>query len=407
MINPEPDSAIVTPLGDLATRVRLGANPATPGAALNELAADPVATVRASVALNAAAPQAADHRLASDGDERVRMLLAHKVLALLPDMSAEERHRLSEQTVEMLFTLAQDEAVRIRILVAYVVASLPGVPRGLILALAHDTAIPVSEPVLRLSPMLSATDLLALLRDPPHAAVGCAIARRTDLPAAAADIIAASADSEAIRSLLANPSAAIRESTLDSLIERARDEPEWHEPLVRRPALPPRAARALSEIIACQWLQVLAERTDLSPDLISELRQRLWARMAVEQPSDSTIADEAMMQAALRMEAHGQLDEAAVQDAIAAGDIRRVAALLAVAAGVSLDVVDRAATLRSAKALVSLVWRAGFSMQIAVPIQSLLGRLAPTGILAGANPGFPLGVDEMGWQINLLTRDRP
>jgi len=61
--------------------------------------------------------------------------------------------------------------------------------------------------------------------------------------------------------------------------------------------------------------------------------------------------------------------------------------------------------MRSAKALVSLVWRAGFSMQIAVPIQSLLGRVAPAGLLADSTPGFPLGVEEMGWQIDLLTRD--
>ena len=399
------DSTSVTSLGDLATRVRLGANPATPGAVLTELAADPVTTVRASVALNAAAPASADQRLATDQDEGVRMLLAHKVLAVLPDTGSGDRQLLSDKTADLLFTLVQDEAVRIRALLANVVGSIPGVPRGLILALAHDGEIPVSEPVLRLSPLLTATDLLALLRDPPHPGTSRAIACRANLPEAAADVIAASADSEAIRSLLANPSAAIRERTLDTLIARARAQMDWHEPLVRRPALPPRAARALSEFITSQWLQVLTERTDLSQTVKSELKQRLWARLAAEHPTDSAVADDAMMQAALRLEAHGQLDESAVQDAVTAGDVRRVTALLAVAAGVPLDVVDRAAGMRSAKALVSLVWRAGFSMQLAVPIQSLLGRLAPAGILRDTDPGFPLGVDEMGWQIDLLTRD--
>ena len=400
-----PEAQSVTTLGDLAARVRLGANPQTAVVTLHELAADEAVTVRASVALNAGAPGSADHRLATDPDERVRLLLAHKILTSLPNMSADERERMSEQTVDVLFTLVQDEAIRIRVMLADMLGALPGVPRGLVLALAHDTAIPVSEPVLRLSPMLSATDLLALLRDPPNPAAGSAIARRSNLPAAAADIIAASADSDAIRALLANPSAAIREGTLDALIARAHDQPSWHEPLVRRPTLPPRAAIALSEIVAAQWLQVLTERTDLPAQTMSDLKQLLWARLAAEQPLESTIADDAVMQAAFRLAAQGRLDEATVLDAVQAGDIRRVTALLAVAAGVTIDVVDRAAAMRSAKALVSLVWRAGFSMQTAVPVQALLGRLAPTGILAEAEPGFPLAPDEMGWQIDLLTRD--
>jgi len=80
-------------------------------------------------------------------------------------------------------------------------------------------------------------------------------------------------------------------------------------------------------------------------------------------------------------------------------------AMLAVAAGVPASVVDRAATLRSAKALVSLVWRAGFSMQVAGPLQSLLARTSPDTVLRGGPSGaFPLAIDEMRWQIDFLMR---
>ena len=392
-------------LGDLAARVRLGANPATPSEDLTRLAQDPSVTVRAAVALNTGASPQVDECLAVDPDERIRMLLAQKMLASRPDLTPTDQRELGAQTVAVLSTLVRDEAVRVRALVAEVLAGLPGVPRELVLTLANDEAVPVSEPVLRLSPMLSAADLQSLLQSPPNACARTAIARRENLPAAVSDVIAASADSAAIRALLANPSASIRESTLDSLIARAHDEPEWQEPLVRRPALPPHAARALSEFVTSHWLQVLAERTDLPPKLVSELKQRLWARMASEYKSVGAIADDAMMQAALRLGAHGQLDEAALMDAVHAGDSRRATALLAVAAGVSLDLVDRAATLRSAKALVSLIWKAGFSMRSAGPVQALLGRLGPAGVLAEKDHGFPLGVDEMGWQLDLLARD--
>lgn len=82
-----------------------------------------------------------------------------------------------------------------------------------------------------------------------------------------------------------------------------------------------------------------------------------------------------------------------------------VTALIAVAADVPASVVDRAATLRSAKGLVSLVWKAGFSMRTAGPLQTLLARLAPETVLrATPSGGFPLAVEEMRWQIDFLTR---
>jgi hypothetical protein len=79
--------------------------------------------------------------------------------------------------------------------------------------------------------------------------------------------------------------------------------------------------------------------------------------------------------------------------------------LLAVAAGTSVTVVDRAASLRSAKGLVSLVWKAGFTMRSAVALQSLLARLAPEAILTSSPGGnFPLAVEEMRWQLEFLGR---
>ncbi|MGB6903379.1 MAG: hypothetical protein WBD98_11165, partial [Acidobacteriaceae bacterium] len=90
--------------------------------------------------------------------------------------------------------------------------------------------------------------------------------------------------------------------------------------------------------------------------------------------------------------------------AVERADSRRCAALLAVAAKVPLASVERAATLRSAKGLVSLVWKAGFSMRVAGPVQMLLGQLGPKQVLLASDDGggFPLGPDEMRWQVDFL-----
>ena len=91
--------------------------------------------------------------------------------------------------------------------------------------------------------------------------------------------------------------------------------------------------------------------------------------------------------------------------AVRRGEARYAEALLAVAAGTPLSVVERASSLRSAKGMVSLVWKAGLTMRAAVALQMLLARLAPDAVLrSGPSGGFPLGVEEMRWQLDFLGR---
>jgi hypothetical protein len=391
-----------------AARVRLGASMATEPEVLCNLAGDPLVTVRAALALNPAAPPRVNAALAGDPDERVRVLLARKLTSLVPSLSASDQARLQRETWETLTALVADEAVRVRATIADAVKDLPTAPRELILRLANDTAISVSEPVIRFSPLLTTGDLLALLAKAPSSDTAIAVARRSHLDEAVSDAIAESAGHTAIRALLVNPSAQIREATLDALVARSVQHTDWHEPLVRRPSLPARAARMLSEIVATHLLEVLAARADLGPALAEELHSRLVTRLQSDTnaPADQEepSAEQALVLARTLAE-RGKLVEEDVLGAARRGESRYAAALLAVAAGTSVSVVDRAASLRSAKGLVSLVWKAGFTMRSAVSLQSLLARLAPDAVLTGGLGGtFPLGVEEMRWQLEFLDR---
>ena len=393
-----------------ASRVKLAANPGTPPMLLACLAEDGAVTVRAAVALNPAVPDAAERQLAHDTDERVRILLARKLASALPGLSAPDQAGLRDRTVAILADLVQDETVRIRETIAQCLASMETVPHDLVLSLARDSAISVSEPILRVSPLLSAEDLLALLAEPPHAMASTAIACRADLPDCVSDAIARGTHSPAICALLANPSASIREDTLDALMERAAGEPLWHAPLVRRPALPDHVATALSEIVCTALLEELAARCDLSPGTVQELRTKLRGtanRAGTAAPQGTN--DTALLQEMRLLEERGDLTEATLLEAFRDGDLRRASAVLAVAGGVGLELVDRAAALRSAKGLISLVWKAGFSMRAALAAQAMLGKIAPSAMLGGAAHGasamgaFPLSVDEMGWQLDFLS----
>lgn len=393
--------------GTEAHRVRLGSNAATPAPVLAGLACDPSVTVRAAVAMNPACPPGLDEAISQDADERVRALLARKLALLAPSLSDAESVQAGEQMRATLAALAADAAERVRAVVADCVKAMPDAPRELILQLAHDAALSVCGPVVRVSPLLTDEDLLALLASPPHPAVAAAVASRPDLGYDVADAVAAGGDGAAIRALLCNHAAAIRETTLDALIEQATVHPDWHDPLVRRPLLTPRAMAALSGFVAAQLLDVLMARDDLDPAAIADLRRQVAARLAPAPapPPPDDEDDEELMAELRRLDEAGALNEALLIGAARAGDLRRVAAVLAVASGLTLAAVYRAAALRNARALIALAWQAGFSMRVALVVQASLGRLGPSRLIpAGPGGAFPLTTDEMRSQLEALAQ---
>jgi uncharacterized protein (DUF2336 family) len=405
-VNPPISAAGLPP--DEARRVRQGADAHAEPDVLRTLARDRSATVRAALALNPMSPPAVDRMLAKDPDERVRILLARRLAGLVPGLPDHEQTRLYRETYDSLKALASDAAVRVRAAIAEVLKDMPQAPRALILQLAQDREVMVSAPVILYSPQLGTNDLLELIANAAGDATMAAVASRAGINTRVSDAIADSASDAAIRALLANPTAQIREATLDTLIARAADHPAWHDPLVHRPHLPLRAVRALADIVADHLIAVLAERADIPDALAGELRSRLAERLAQQKPPSQrgqTMSE--ALAAAQALARAGMLKEETVLEASRNGDTVSAAALLAVASGVPISVVTRAASLRSAKGLVSLTWKAGFGMRAAMALQVLLGRLGPDAILTAAAGGaFPMAVEEMRWQLDFLGAAR-
>ena len=388
------------PGDEVAARVRLAARTTNPDV-LATLAEDAVLTVRAAVALNPAYAQAANLRLVRDTDIRVRTLLAGKVARLLPGLSGREHRAAQAHVHQMLQTLADDVADRVRCCLAEALVAMPDAPRDIILKLARDPVSSVSDPVVRLSPLLTDADLLELLATPPHPETPVSIASRCGLSAAVAHDIALHASSPAVAALLSNPSASVQEATLDALVGRAGDHPEWHEPLVHRPWLSMGALRTLSRFVAGQLLDKLVNRPDLPPGLAEELRGCIAQTMA---DAPVPVTDDLMLENLRLLHESGELNETKLLEAATSGDNRLATAILAIASDVPVATIDRAVTLRSAKGLVSLAHRAGFTMRAGMVLQSTIGRLGP-GETLQPSPGadFPLSASEMDWQIELLN----
>ncbi len=114
-------------------------------------------------------PPQVNQLLAKDRDQRVRILLARKLAALVPGLSPVQQARLHQETWDALNALVADEALRVRAIIADAVKELPNAPRELIRQLAQDPDLSVYEPVIRLSPLLTTEDLVALVTRPPAA----------------------------------------------------------------------------------------------------------------------------------------------------------------------------------------------------------------------------------------------
>jgi uncharacterized protein (DUF2336 family) len=390
-----------------ADRRRLAANTSARPEVLYFLAADADSGVRAAVAANEATPVQADLLLARDREAAVRVDLAAKIARLAPGLSQEAHERLKKMTYEVLEILVRDQVTRVRQVIAETLKDVADVPPEIIRLLARDCEIVVAGPVLEFSPLLSDEDLLAIIAQSPIPGALGAIARRHLLPPAVADAIGASADVDAVTALLANPSAQIREETLDRLVERAPRVAAWHKPLVERPRLSPGIAKKLASFVADHLLRLLSERRDLDPATAREVAAVVKKRLADEEDARAAkgapqSGDEPLARAR-KLKQEGKLDEAAVL--AAAGQDRAFArAALAVMAELPLAVIDRVLGAHSPKGVTALAWKSGLGMRAAHKLQLQLGQIAPNQALKPrADGGYPLSAEAMQWQLDFFA----
>ncbi len=379
------------------------------------LADDSSPDVRRAIAANASTPRPADLLLARDADTQVRTGLAEKIARLAPGLTADEQDKVRRMTYEALEILARDQVTRVRQILSETLKEVADAPPEVIGRLARDAELIVCGPVLEFSPVLTDEDLLEIIASGPvQGAVG-AISRRAGVGETVADAIVTSDDIEAVAELLGNPSAQIREETLDKIVARAVDVEPWHAPLVRRPFLPAGVAPRLARFIADHLLDILARREDLDPKNLEavrvEVRRRLdendSAAAGKGQKTKGTKREAAPAEVPLEMveglHRSGKLDETAVANALNSGDQGFVIAALAVRGGVAVDLVEKVVAIQSIKGIVALAWKAGLSMKLAEQLQQELAGIAPGQVLKAADgANYPLSEDEMKWQLEFL-----
>ena len=413
---------------DPAVRRKVAAHPQARPELLYYLVADNSPEVRRELSSNPATPRQADALLAADRDVAVRSNLASKIARIAPDLPSDRQHQIERLTLEVLEKLARDQATEVRKILAEQLGSVSNAPGKIISALARDLELSVCGPVLRNSPILSEDDLLEIVFGGPPGGALAAIAERQQVPELVSDAIAKSDDVNAITALLKNPSAQIREETLDRIIDRAPEHEVWHSPLVHRPHLPPRAATRLACFVADSLLEALKARTDLGPLASRQIVETVRARLSrssgkdaaaetadefgePERPvgkqgkagKDGARIEESAVDRVKRMKQEGKLNEEAVTASLASGDRALVSAMLAELAETAVANVDRVLSSHSARGVTALAWKAGLSMKLARQLQLRLAQISPKQVLNPLNgTGYPLSEADMRWQLEFF-----
>ena len=171
--------------GSTKERLKLARDPATQAEILYYLAShDADDAVRAAVANNPSTPLHASTVLAIDSQADVRMVLAERLLKLLPDLDPDRQSQLYAFAVQALGSLALDEVLAIRRALSNTLKDYAKAPPKVVMQLAKDIEREVAEPILRYCVALADDDLLTLLKDHPAEWAGPAIAGRSPLSAA-------------------------------------------------------------------------------------------------------------------------------------------------------------------------------------------------------------------------------
>ena len=365
------------------------------------MAEDDSAEVRGRIAANRTTPRQADLILARDRDEAVRRKLADKIADLLPELDPGGQEQARKYLVEVIEILAQDQAVRVRQIIAETLKDVASAPPRVIQQLARDVEAVVACPVLEFSPLLSDRDLIEIIESGTSSGQLSAISRRFGVGEQVADAIVAADDTGAISALLENDSAQIREDALDGLVEQAVQVTAWHKPLVLRPILPAAAVRKLAGFVAGSLLTLLQTRQDLDRKtaraVAKEVKRRLKAGEGEEPAGEDPAAQ------AKRLHEAGKLDDEALSRAVNAGERELVRHGLALRAGLPPAMVDHIFGAHSAKGITALAWKAGCAMRLATQIQLRMGGIAPTQVLHPKDgTEYPLSDDEMIWQLEFF-----
>jgi uncharacterized protein (DUF2336 family) len=202
----------------------------------------------------------------SGGASREEIYLAVASLYRIQGAGLNERERGLMR--EILRRLTRDVEMTIRIAVAQRLAEDVSAPHDLILMLVDDS-IEVARPIILKSPLLREEDVLDLIAR-ASASHQEAVAGRPHIGERVTDALTACGTESVLVALVRNATAKISGASYATLVEKSRTIAAMHEPLARRPDLPPVLAEKLCEWVSDALKTFIKANYEVAPGLLDQ-----------------------------------------------------------------------------------------------------------------------------------------
>ena len=315
----------------------------------------------------------------------------------------------------ILETLLRDNVVKVRRILADAFQSDANAPRQIVLGLARDTDEGVAATILRASPVLTDDDMVSILHDGAPGWAGEAIAGRDSLSPALADTLINRGEATAVAKVIANPGSKLAPPVLEALVDRSATVKELQPPLVGRKDISGGLLTKLAKFVELPLLKTLCGRTDLDQGSISAINQAIESRD--DKPADRAAMAESGTAApdvdsspvakaevrARQLFLEGSLTDDVVATALDRWENDFVIAALALRAGYPFETIRRMVRVKSARTIVALSWKAGFTARFAMDLQRQLAGILPTKIInARDGVDYAHSRSEMEKQLSLF-----
>lgn len=356
--------------------------------------------VRMAVTKNKSMPPHVSPVLAIDPSEDIRLVLAKRLVKLLPDASEDQQSQLYAYVVQALGTLALDEVLKIRKALSSTLKDHAYTPPKIAGQLARDVEREVSEPILRFCAALSDEDLLKILKEHPDSWVVDAIASRRQVSEDVSEAVIETHDRPGGVTLISNASANLSHGLLSYIVEKAKQFPEWQRPVALRPALPSSIVTSLAEFVDSSVRDLLLARGDFDKETTEEIAQIFRRRVDLVDPADENLSVEQRLKIALD---EGRLNEDLITDAVGMRDIDLAYGALAHLSSVSLSQIEAIFDSRSAKSIVAITWKANLPMRLALQLQKEVAHISHRDLIyPRGGSDYPLDDDVLQEHLSML-----
>lgn len=370
---------------------------------------DPDPKVRQAVAKNKSTPIHASATLAIDSNADVRMELATRLVKLLPDLSTDTQSQLYAYAVQALGTLALDEVLKIRRGLASSLKDHAYTPSDVAANLARDIEREVSEPILRFCIALKDKDLIDILATHPASWAAEAVAERPQISAGVSKAVIETGNSKAGKLLLNNKGAVINDDVIKSIIDRAKEFPEWHEPLAKNHALPKDMAKLLSRYVDGRIRKLLVKKGDFdlqTTELVVDATKRRMDLATEVNDAEKIGEQKSSENVVIRVNellAEGRLTEDVISDYVALQDKEFLIAALACLTNTKRPTIQKVFAIKKPQMICAVCWKAGLSMRFAFKLQQEIAQIPTKGLVYPKNGSdYPYEPSEMKWQLEFL-----